>query len=199
MTTTITSTIKPTGGGNYTSLNTWEADRRGDITAVGRDTIEVAEVYSGGNAITTNFTFYTVIWHTDYDHYIEIRAAVGHRHSGVYDESKAFLATRYPMIDSLVGASFGGYPESYGYLKLRNMQFKNNHCEYSLALRGWYIVADSCLILGGAAITCDTVRYSVFKNCIIHGHSTYGIRLNTNNGVWGTKIKFLNCTNQFRQ
>jgi len=92
-------TIKPAGGGDYSSLGTWEAAER--INLVTADKIKVAEVYSGGNCIAGNTE--TLIWDPwvmDATHYVEIRAAAGHEHTGVWSTSKAYgsiVGSRNPI------------------------------------------------------------------------------------------------------
>ena len=73
-------TIMPGGGGDYTSLNAWETGEQADLVAA--DRIAVAEVYSGGNAMTNAEINITTGWTMDSTRYAEIRAAVGEGHSG---------------------------------------------------------------------------------------------------------------------
>ncbi len=81
------STIKPAGGGDYTSLNDWQADIA-DKNLVSRDVIEIAEVYGGGDCLSGNLTLSG--WTTDSTRYIIIRAAAGQAHAGVWNETKAY-------------------------------------------------------------------------------------------------------------
>ena len=39
MATTVTKTVNPAGGADYTSLASWESAQQGDITAAGRDEV----------------------------------------------------------------------------------------------------------------------------------------------------------------
>lgn len=80
-------TIKPAGGGDYTSLNAAESAERANL--VTGDKILVFEVYSGGNCLTGAISFNTG-WTTDATRYIEIRAAAGHQHRGVWNTAKAY-------------------------------------------------------------------------------------------------------------
>jgi hypothetical protein len=89
MPTTIIKSIRPAGGGDYTSLNSCEAANQQNL--VTGDKIFVFEVYSGGNSLTACLSIGSS-WTTDATHYIEIRAATGHQHVGIYDENKAYGA-----------------------------------------------------------------------------------------------------------
>jgi len=87
MPTTIIKTIKPGGGGDYTSLAAWEADRRGNI--ITRDTIEVAECYSG-NLGTLSLA--DANWTVDSTHYVIVRPATDHEHRGFFDTGRAYVS-----------------------------------------------------------------------------------------------------------
>lgn len=89
MATVETRTVKPAGGGDYTSLNAWDLAERQNLPSV--DKIKIVEIYSSGNALTGNLVM-NVGWTTDHDHYVIMRAASGHEHSEVWDESKAYFA-----------------------------------------------------------------------------------------------------------
>jgi len=86
--TTVVSKIKPDCTGEsglcFTSLAAWEEARQGDITASGRNTIEVAECYPMVD------TTPVVIdgWKTDAEHYIKIYTPKTARHNGKWDENK---------------------------------------------------------------------------------------------------------------
>ena len=71
----------------YTSLNAFETGERANLITFGKN--KVAEVYSTGNCLTGPVSFNTG-WTTDSTHYIEIRAASGHEHDGIWDTSKAY-------------------------------------------------------------------------------------------------------------
>jgi len=98
MTTTFKSQITPGIGGapdvgydfRFTSLNLWNTARKGDLTV--SDTIEIAEVFGPGNALTGQLDITNsagVGWITDATRYIEIRAAAGQQHPGYWSTSKA--------------------------------------------------------------------------------------------------------------
>lgn len=90
MPTTVTHTIKPAGGGDYTSIETWKsAQSRNLVTA---DEIAAAECYSGGN-LTGNagFRFDVSSFTADNTRYIHFYAADGEEHEGTYDTNKAYI------------------------------------------------------------------------------------------------------------
>jgi len=109
--TIIVSKIKPDCTGEsglcFTSLAAWEEARQGDITASGRNTIEVAECYPMVD------TTPVVIdgWKTDAEHYIKIYTPASERHNGKWDNTKYRLEVnnnhaivnleRYVRIDGL--------------------------------------------------------------------------------------------------
>ena len=97
MTTTTISIVKPAGGGDYTTLQTWYAGRVGILgggnpNLITLDRIEVAVVYGGGDALN-GLTLTLNTCFTDATHYFEIRAAAGHQHNGTWDISKAYGTT----------------------------------------------------------------------------------------------------------
>jgi len=99
MATIVTKTVKPAGGGDYVSINTFELNEREDI--VSSDKVKRADVYSGGDALSGAVSFNTG-WTTDPTRYIEIRAADGEEHDGIWSTSKAYgihNTTSGPVID----------------------------------------------------------------------------------------------------
>ncbi len=89
MATEVISSIMPGGGGDYTTLNAWSiAEARNLVTA---DEIAVAEVYSGGNALSASLDLGA--WTTDATRYVHIRAAGGEQHEGYWDTSKAYASS----------------------------------------------------------------------------------------------------------
>lgn len=75
MTTTVTSTIKSSGG-DYTSLSAWQTAKAGDIVSV--DQIQQAECYDF--ALTDEVTLSG--WTTDATHYVRIYTPTAERHDG---------------------------------------------------------------------------------------------------------------------
>jgi len=82
----IIKTIKPSGG-DYTTINAWEQDRRGNLAR--RNSIEIAEIYSGTNNV--GLRMLAGNWGVNLQSYPVIRAATGHSHSGVFDANKAYI------------------------------------------------------------------------------------------------------------
>ena len=85
MPTTITKTVKPAGGGDYTSLNAAivaEAAIRPNLVA--NDELLQFECYSGVDTTPVVVSGFT----TDATRRVEIFPAVGHGHTGKYDTSK---------------------------------------------------------------------------------------------------------------
>jgi len=76
---TVTSTTNKTGE-DYASLQAWEDDKDGDITAAGNDTIQVLEVYDDDGAIDETVSFGG--WTTNTTNYIKIHAPSGEKHNG---------------------------------------------------------------------------------------------------------------------
>lgn len=91
MPTTITKTIKPAGGGDYTTLPACEAANRQNL--VTGDKIFVFSVYAGGNATDAFWGLHQSNYVNDVNHYVEVSAAPGQGHVGVYDETKAYAKT----------------------------------------------------------------------------------------------------------
>ena len=95
-TTTVTKTIKSSGG-DYTSLSAWEAGQQADITsATGNDTIQVAECY--------NFTDTTFVridgWTTSATNYIKIYTPTAQRHNGTASTGYKIRVTDQAALDS---------------------------------------------------------------------------------------------------
>jgi hypothetical protein len=101
MVTTVIKTIKPAGGGDYSSLVSWESVQRGNL--VTRDTVEVAEVYGGGSAGAVVLA--SANWTVDATHYPWIRAASGQGHNGVFNASNAYVTGGFAvtLFDIAVG------------------------------------------------------------------------------------------------
>lgn len=115
MTTTVTKTIRASGG-DYSLLSTWEAARQRDLTSA--DEIEVAECYndwpSGLNdAVTVSG------WTTDSSRYVKICAATGHEHGGIpeagfflskstYGSDVVTVSQQYTRIEKIQVTKTGG-------------------------------------------------------------------------------------------
>jgi hypothetical protein len=175
MTTTEIKTIMPGGGGDYTSLNAWDLAERantyptipnGDLVAA--DKIKVAEVYGTGNCLTGTIPF-SAGWTTDTTHYLEIRAAAGHKHTGVWSTSKAY------------GSTAGlGISTSTVDMHITGMQLEctanGEYTDPALSIGNKVVVVDSCIIriassAGGASasnvVLASHATLATLKNCVI--------------------------------
>jgi len=81
MATTVTKTVKPSGG-DYGTLSAWEAGQQGDLVAA--DEIRVAECYAMSD--TTRLVIDG--WTTDATRYIKITVPAAERHDGKYNTAK---------------------------------------------------------------------------------------------------------------
>ncbi len=86
MATVVTKTIKPAGGGDYTTLAAWATARLGAALV---DTVERAECYAGncGGIVSMPSGL-----STDATSAVEITAATADRHSGVFSTQKAHIS-----------------------------------------------------------------------------------------------------------
>jgi hypothetical protein len=161
MTTTEIKTVKPGGGGDYTSLNAWESAERANLVAT--DKIKVVEVYSGGNAATGEVDILNATWVTDTAHYIEIRAASGQQHNGVWDTNKAYWES-------------SGYGSDFERdVRVTKMQVRTttgySPIYFGLA-SGREAIVDSCIIKRtGSTVARNTLWLNggaiTVKNCIV--------------------------------
>ena len=207
MVTTEIKTIKPAagGGGDYSSLNAWELAERANAyptipngNLVSADKIKVAEVYSGGNAITAQLNINRNNWTTDATRYIIIRAAAGHEHTGVWNTSKAYiLNASIPLLCQYVVN-----------VKIERMQIKGtgNAAIYSWAYNDNFggMDLDQCLIMGSPSggyrgvidfVVSSWERDLYVRNCIIIDQSSVNANfVIQNESNKGFKIYVYNST-----
>lgn len=120
MATVVIKTIKPGGGGDYVSLEAWDAAERADLVAA--DEIAVAECYPGGNLIATDTAqlFLLTGWTTGVNNYVEIRAAPGfHARGGVYD------TTNLPFAEWNIATSLFGLRCGLDFFRLKGLQLRS--------------------------------------------------------------------------
>jgi hypothetical protein len=117
MPTVVKHTIKPAGGGDYTSLNAWNTAQSRNLVAF--DEIAVAEVYGSGNATNAPLG---LIWTTDKTRYVKIVAASGHGHSGVWDTNKAYMSFSGGSPNSTIG---WGLPVLGMSIRIESMQLES--------------------------------------------------------------------------
>ncbi len=202
MTTTNTKTVKPDGGGDYTTLNAWEVARRGNITAGGTDAIEIAECYKGA-ADLGEFSF-TANWTTDATHYVKITVPSSEFHGFVQGSGSAGGA--HIVNDS---ASAGIYLYDNEYLTIeriavrlqasngRGMRESYNALAPNVVLDGVYVY----YISGGGRD--GFIGACVYRNCVVD-MSSYGGSLGFSggysvpiDGYWLYNCMCINCSEGF--
>lgn len=165
MPTTEIKTIKPGGGGDYTTLNAWYAAEVTNLVTA--DKIKVAEVYSGGNCLSGQLQM--TGWTTDATRYVIIRPASGEGHVGIYDETKAY--------GSVSGSNQAAIENRANFTRIIGMQLKTTGISVSPAVhqqsqcQGTLVdkcilvctsTTDSCLrISGGGSPSPHVCRNSV--------------------------------------
>ena len=194
MVTPIKSQITPAGAGapdpgydyRYVSLNLWEAARAGNLTT--RNTIEIAEVFSGGNALTGALLIYAT-WTTDATRYIEIRAAAGHEHTGVWSTSKAYLSSSGNALT--VGSGIG---TDIKYCYIKKLQIESTNAFGLNIVTAALCNVDRCIIKGATnAVNTSGAGNTLITNSIIIATNTTG----QITGVWtqtSTVATLYNCT-----
>jgi hypothetical protein len=153
VTTTVIKSIKPAGGGDYSSLNTWESANRADLVSL--DQIRVAEVYSGGNALLANtYIVLNAGWTTNPTHYIEIRGATGEQHQGIFSTSKAYMEYLDPAHSEII--------EIYKDARITRMQCRSDlYSIYAAPAAGHEVYVDQCLCI--IAATANLIRGTVYN------------------------------------
>ena len=101
--TKVVKVIDPGGTGDYTSLQEWATARAGDITANGRNTIEIAKCICT-NGKPDSIANLGTLFKTDAAHYVKIYADSLYRHKGVYPASGSHIyrIEATPSISSLL-------------------------------------------------------------------------------------------------
>jgi len=188
MVTTVVSKVgvSKTGGPGvleYTTLASWELNRRGNI--VTRDTIEVAEVYGGGSVGVLSLSAGN--WTVDADHYIHIRAAAGESHGGTLNVNKAYLSSNTNTLGCEVAYTKVGPGlsiDSFG-----------GNCAITSGVTGsGPITIDGCILRATNALGYGTLYLAgasgstiTVKNCIIMSKFQGVVRVSGNVSVY-------NCT-----
>ena len=122
MPTTVTKTVKPGGGGDYSSLESWESSEQSNLNTA--DEIHICECYSGGNLLGTPGTAFRMTgWITNATNHIVIKAAEGHAHEGAPDTSKAYAlcTANSGTADTTLTRAFWISEDT----KIQNLQFKS--------------------------------------------------------------------------
>lgn len=212
------STIKPAGGGAFTSLQAWESAMQRSLisSSTGANEIEVAEVYSGGNAGDNSTTLTIDGWTTDSTRWVEIRGAEGHWHEGLgtpYITSRAYIdfTGAAHVVDIRVDDC-----------RLNKMQFIKTSgtgnfstCHFNSLSGGGanqQAIVDKCIFVletagslggirvtgGGNQVEGGQAQNNIFKNCLIMSRSTSAsegaarmVRVNVSNEG---ATRFSHCT-----
>ena len=177
------------GANNYSSINAWDLAERTDL--VSADKYYVVRVYGGTNSVTGTVTIYSG-WTTDATRYIEITAAAGQEHTGVWNTSKA-----YASVSS--GHCFD-IPQKV--VKFTKMQLRKsdtggaNVILYRFGAIGGSI--DRCFVWsssqGYEVIRVDTPNSDFYiRNCVaINDNATQGLGIST--GYNSNTLYVYNCT-----
>ena len=172
MATVVTKTIKPSGGGDYTTLAAaYTARARNLVTA---DEIEDWECYAGnlgalttGSALTTNAT-----------HYLQIRAASSDRHTGVWSTSKAYIQPPSGERAIRVSAASAAFMRVYGLL-IEGVA--GNDAIYGYRAVSGYnecMLLDGCIVRGpgGTGGYYGVNAIAKMVNCVVYGFDGTGGR-----------------------
>lgn len=165
MTTTITKTIK-TSGGDYTTLTAWEAANQGDLVAL--DQIQQAECYAG--AFTDSVSVQA--WVTGPSNYIRIYTPLTERHNGTSRDVSGigFQLRGASAVMTIV----------VDHIRLEGLNIKSTANVTALATAGGGIsVANDvrvteCIIEGAtttawlALMSNDTDLILTMRNCVIY-------------------------------
>ena len=120
MPTEVVKTIKPAGGGDYTSLEAWNTAEATDLTS--SDEIATAECYGGGNLLSSPGSDFRISgFRTDSTRFVKIIAADGEAHQGSWDTGKAY---------ALNTSTAGSYNRPFWFnddMTISNIQFKSVH------------------------------------------------------------------------
>jgi len=192
MTTTITHTVKPGGGGDYTSLAAWQAAQNRDLVTA--DECEVVECYPGTDTTALIITG----WTTDSSHTITIKAADTARHKGVFSPTDCYALDLSASTSALC---FTLSNITTIYITIDGLQFacaKNAGCCYWAGVAGRQIIKN-CIIKGNLAWTSssktalslqnmpsDTVIFiinNIIYNCAVTNGGAIGV-WNYTNGVF---------------
>jgi hypothetical protein len=171
MTTTNTKTVITTGGGDYSTLSAWEADRNANLVTA--DYIEIANC-SGATADTTQV--YINEWTTGPSNYIQIN---GNNNTGKASTNKYRLSYTG-------GDKFRIYPN---YVIVKNIEFifTDGYIQ-TLPTGAAVITMDGCIIHGGsvAAIneSCGSGQTFNLYNTIIYGFGGYALSQQNTSSVY---------------
>jgi hypothetical protein len=152
----VTKVVDPDAGSgyDYLSLALWNTGRQGNITAVGRDTVEIAKCRATGG--TADSTVVNIDgWTTDATHYIKIWTdpSENYRHQGVWSDSKYHLSAGGAVVFKI----------NEDYVKVDGLQFNAT---------GNYRAVD--LLISSGTVE---VSNNIIKSTYASGNTGAGIRV----------------------
>lgn len=162
---TITKTINPAGGGDYSSLSAWNAAEATNLITAGNT--HVAECYGGDvGAVSLSSS-----WYSDSTNKLIIKAADGEQHSGYQDTDKAYASSSTGDLISTVNTPY------IDYLELVGLQFWwTATITYTSGVKqfdGGLVIVDKCLFKGLGGDVSNSVG-------ILSGNNSSGILFVTN-------------------
>ncbi len=192
MLTTVISSIKPTGGGDYTTLAAWEAAKRSNLVTANQ--IQIAEIHRGGNVGIVSIS--ESYWTVDSTHYIHIRAATGEGHSGIFNSDTAYIAAAFAETPILV---------SVPYTKIGpgiSIQVHQYSIGISLSQPANNCVIDGIIIRSSVSSTATGIKIyrcsdNIISNCIMHfGSDGTSIKhcINLSGSTVSASASIYNCT-----
>jgi len=208
MATTVTSTIKPGGGGDYSSLSAWEAAKQGNLVSL--DQVQVAECYVGSDTTRVTIDGST----TDATRYMWIKPASGAEAQVPYNTSTAYRLEPASGTDAEMIISDE-------YTVVERIQVKalkdsgsspNDGAIFIITLSGGTITVKGCTILGsfgvgnadgskGIVIADSDPTYHIRNNFIIDYNRTSMRAFDSTNGSGATVNLFnntaVNCVGGF--
>ncbi len=181
----VVKTVKPGGGGDFTTLGAWK-------TAAVADTSNFwwAECYGGGNLGTVVLSGFDAGLVADANNYIRIYAAAGERHTGTFDTNKAKIL---PGAIS-TGITVSTPAAALNFLKIDGLQFIANatNSTAAMSLNGLSnIVIDGNLCLGsgsnkftgGTAVIAIVVSTVNIAGGVIRNNAIWPGTSSTDNGI----------------
>ncbi len=161
MPTTVISAIKAAGGGDYTTLAAWEVAKKGNLVVA--DQIQIAEVYGGGSVGVVSLL--NADWTTNATHYVQIRAASGEGHGGVFNDSKAYITAGFAT--NLIVSTIANLRVGPGISLLLN--------QYAIGLsisEPGNCIVDGLILRSTASSTATGIKFhrcsnNIVRNCII--------------------------------
>lgn len=195
MPTTIVRDVGP--GRTYSTLQAWNTA----VTAAGRDlvardVVEVAELYDGNSGA---FDLSGADWTTDATRYVWCRAASGHGHGGIFDNTKAYIGGTgsLPIIGSAGGVAVMDYTRMGPGISFEDVGGSGNGF---VAINGINWTFDGCIFREdniGIPMFNDANNLflgTVFKNCAIYTNTNGQEIITVGANNLADPPKVYNCT-----